>query len=209
MKTVKKEVVNPSKLAELYNEAIEIVENRHGFYGDFSKSLGTISEFWSTFLISRGLLIKNLTNSDTATMLSLFKVARTANGFQDKDTFVDACNYFMQAYLNKDVKTVTEHLTSSVNILMEREKKLTKSTKMVEKISKAIGRDITDERDFQNFCKEIIDILSTKTFNNHKVTLKDMKERYGDARNNDVHLQAALKEYDNVGNNGNNSTNVE
>jgi hypothetical protein len=162
MKTVKKEVVNPSKLAELYNEALEIVENRHGFYGDFSKSLGTISSYWTTFLISRGLITKSLRPSDTATMLSLFKTARTANGFQDKDTFVDAANYFMQAYLNKDVVSTVDLLQNSLADFVEKEKKQSRSEKLVEKISKVLGRDITDEKDFQNFCKEIIDVLSTK-----------------------------------------------
>ena len=184
MKTVKKEVVNPSKLAELYNEAIGIVENRHEFYGDFSKNLEIIGEYWTTFLHSRQLMIKSLTPSDVAIMLSLFKTARTANGFQNRDTFVDACNYFMQAYLSKDVQTPMDTLVSSVNVLMERERNMAKSAKMVEKIGKALGRNITEEKDFQELCKEITNVLMENK--------KKKEGLFGD-----------------VGNNGINSANVE
>ena len=184
MKMVKKEVVHPSKLAELYNEAIEIVESRHEFYGDFQKSLGTIGEYWTTFLHSRQLMVKSLTPSDVATMLSLFKTARTANGFKDKDTFVDAANYFMQAYLNRDTVSSKELLQTAFDIQMLKESKREKTTKMIDIISKNLNRDITNEKDFQSFCKEIVEILSKK---------QTKKEEL----------------FEDVGNNGNDSTSVE
>lgn len=61
-------------------------------YGDAKESFQSISELWSTYL---GYTV---CAADVAVMMALLKVVRMKySGYQDKDSFVDACGYIALA----------------------------------------------------------------------------------------------------------------
>lgn len=90
---------------DLYEQAVQILEQRAGVYGSFETSLTHITNYWNVYLEDKGFLNKALNPSDTSTLLTLFKIARTLEGFDSMDTFIDAANYFTQAYFTRNARS--------------------------------------------------------------------------------------------------------
>lgn len=81
----------------ILHEAHEIVwGDREKTYGDPSKNLETIANFWENYLHARGILDvegAGLTKEDVCHMMSLLKIARLANNPTHRDSMVDVCGY--------------------------------------------------------------------------------------------------------------------
>jgi len=75
------------------DEAIKIVtKDRQNDYGTPEKNFGTIAEYWTAYLHSRGIngIIKDF---DVAAMMSLLKIARVASSPHKDDNWVDLAGY--------------------------------------------------------------------------------------------------------------------
>lgn len=74
---------------------------RQDVYGSPEDSFKLIAKYWNVYLKSRprdtalpsGFQETDLEKSDVAMMMTLFKIARLANGPQHRDGYVDACGY--------------------------------------------------------------------------------------------------------------------
>ena len=74
-------------------EAIKIVtKDRQNDYGTPEKNFGTIAEYWTAYLRSRGIngIVKDF---DVAAMMSLLKIARVASSPHKDDNWVDLAGY--------------------------------------------------------------------------------------------------------------------
>lgn len=65
-------------------------------YGSPEKSFKVISNFWSDYLREKFIKtggIYDLSSSDVAAMMCLFKIARVATGTSKKDNWIDLAGY--------------------------------------------------------------------------------------------------------------------
>lgn len=77
---------------EIIMKALQAINgDRDLQYGRPENSFNVISELWSAFLNV------NITPSQAATMMVLFKVARVATGANKEDNFIDGCGYMAVA----------------------------------------------------------------------------------------------------------------
>lgn len=70
-----------------------IYGDREQTYGDPSKNLQIIADYWATYLSSNGYPEKALTAEDVCNMMVLLKVARLGNTPGHHDSLVDICGY--------------------------------------------------------------------------------------------------------------------
>jgi len=90
-------------MTKTYQYAAELLEisstivgtDRQADYGDAYDNFGSISEFWTTYLRARGLLVEGaaLVRSDVAMLMDLLKTSRHATGGYREDTFIDKVGY--------------------------------------------------------------------------------------------------------------------
>lgn len=95
---------------EILDNAIETVYDRPDQHGEPENSFGAIADLWNAYLGTAGTPV---TKKDTAIMLALLKVARSANGIYDEDNFVDMAGYAEMAATVADDDN--DHDPSSVN----------------------------------------------------------------------------------------------
>lgn len=80
--------------ANILGEAEKLIYgDREKTYGDPSKNLTTIAEFWSIYIRAAKKEGESLTAEDVCVMMTLLKAARLANQIDHKDSQVDACGY--------------------------------------------------------------------------------------------------------------------
>lgn len=76
-------------------KALEVINGeRQNQYGNPEDSFQLISDYWETYLRSKGVINEenSLYASDVAIMMTLFKIAREANQHKE-DNIVDAIGY--------------------------------------------------------------------------------------------------------------------
>ncbi len=86
---------------ELLDEAKRIVSGvRDETYGTPENSFTTIADFWSTYLVRRGILPTGgfMEAHDVANMMSLLKLARLAADPSHEDSYVDLAGYAATGY---------------------------------------------------------------------------------------------------------------
>ena len=102
--------------APVLEEAHNVIYGeREQTYGDPGKNLRIIAEYWTTYLVSRGIIDANepydmLTYDDICNLMVLMKIARLGNTPLHHDSMVDICGYTALAdrvkeYQNAEVIT--------------------------------------------------------------------------------------------------------
>lgn len=88
------------KARQILADAANTLKDREDDYDDYHNMLSLISEYWSTYLSSRsdGDDVY-ISESDVATMMSLFKIARSSVGNNNKtaDDLLDSIGYLAMA----------------------------------------------------------------------------------------------------------------
>ena len=129
----------PSVAEELYNKAIETMDQRVDVYGDFDQSLTHITNYWNVYLMDHGFIHKPLTPKDTSVLLTLFKIARVLKSFDHQDTFVDACNYFTQAYVSRKSDSAESSKQKIVSNLAIKQEVFKSAEALMERLSRTLG----------------------------------------------------------------------
>lgn len=70
-----------------------IYGDREQTYGQPSKNLDCIAQFWTAYLANRKNSDERLGATDVAAMMTLLKIARLANSPEHRDSLVDGCGY--------------------------------------------------------------------------------------------------------------------
>jgi len=84
----------PKRKAVLLEAAETITQDRVDKHGEPEDSFEAIAQFWTTYLKSKGVMLRNceLTKADASCMLALFKVARHTVQ-ENSDNLVDCAGY--------------------------------------------------------------------------------------------------------------------
>ncbi|AGM10814.1 hypothetical protein M192_gp065 [Halorubrum tailed phage 8] len=77
----------------LLEEAKEIIEGRSETHGPPEDSFSRIAAYWSTYLSIQYGLEWELTSSDVAELMALFKLARAQGGDYNEDDYRDRLGY--------------------------------------------------------------------------------------------------------------------
>ena len=79
---------------EILKEAIKCVcGDRDEQYGKPEESFEAIAELWNAYLIVSGLATNEVTATDVAAMMVLFKIGRIATGQSKLDNWIDLAGY--------------------------------------------------------------------------------------------------------------------
>ena len=81
----------PQRGSVLQEGITTINGERQDVYGSPESSFSLIAKYWRTYLQHKKNL--EITSSDVAMMMTLFKIARIANGSAHRDSYVDAAGY--------------------------------------------------------------------------------------------------------------------
>ena len=76
-----------------------ITDDRNKDYGNYTKNLKVISNFWKVFLG------KDISPHEVALLMALLKIARISTGKFTPDSYIDACGYLSLAYALDKRKT--------------------------------------------------------------------------------------------------------
>lgn len=85
---------------EILHEAAEITEGRSQTHGAPEDSFARIARYWNSYLLNEGVESPNITPSDVADLLALFKLARSQGGEHNPDDNRDRVGYiaFAEAF---------------------------------------------------------------------------------------------------------------
>ena len=77
----------------LLDEAAEIIEGRSETHGAPEDSFQRIAHYWNAYFINSGIPDPNITPSDVADLMALFKLARAQGGDYHEDDYRDRLGY--------------------------------------------------------------------------------------------------------------------
>ena len=152
-----------SDLQKFVKESLDIIKDREAERGDFSEGLIALSDYWNTFLTTRGFFTgKLLTPTDVGVMLTLMKISRMSKGFELTDNFMDGFNYLLQACVSrKHTSTVGRHIQRYREV-EERRASAVKSEKLLSAITSHFGCDANNTLDVQKLLIQLTKLMAKK-----------------------------------------------